>query len=328
MRYKGRRKAWVISSAVAVSWSTRLALATPMPFAGGTYTPNFAGLPYSSTTETTPATDATNPDTLSNAFGGYPNANIGSDFSGWSIYAAILLKTSVGEPNTTTGAIFSFSSNSSNQALGAISTSSTGIQYFGVEIGNASGSAISQFKLSFNDNLWVPGANKPLDFGYYVDNTNPSSDTLAGIVGSLTADNNLKSNSSTATGTTAPFAASQAAISSTQTAPLATESLSDSLSLSTPVSTSGAIWLVWSTDTAAAKSQGIGINALNFSTGSSGGGGGVGPTKTDTWVGWRGFRCLGYHDDSKLDLQRRNNDLHRWRCRNLPRHPRGWKRHD
>ncbi|MGD0387361.1 MAG: autotransporter-associated beta strand repeat-containing protein [Tepidisphaeraceae bacterium] len=226
-------------------------------YTGGTYAPNFGSLPNVTTpgsadppvTLSSPSGTIGTPADLSTAFEAFNASYSEPALDGWWFASAgTAQKVGVGIPNTTTGALFIFGNSSGSPALGAISTSSTGIEYFGVELQNETGGNLNTVNISFTDYLAWANTAKPLDMGYFVDNSTASSDSLP-TGASLT---NVGAVASTfATGATAG----------------STENQSDTITLTggNVISNGGAIWLVWSTSTSAGTSQGVGINGLSAS---------------------------------------------------------------
>lgn len=230
----------------------------PYTTAGSSYSPNFGAL----ATQTPGAATIT---TLSGATGvssevSLTSAGLTSDttdagFGDWytqeSGGSGTSMKIGIGEPSTTTGAVFSFESSSSNQALGAISTSTSGQEFFGVELVNQTGTTLTSLNIQATDALWWQGTQKNLDFGYQVVSAaTATSSSLPDSAASLTQDTNLMSDFTGGT-------VSSGAVS----APVGTESLSDTIPIS--LTPGEGVWLDWYTDTDASKSQGIGLSALN-----------------------------------------------------------------
>jgi autotransporter-associated beta strand protein len=226
-------------------------------YTGGTYTPGFASLPNVTgvgsadppATLTSPSGTIGTPADLSTAFEAFNASYSEPALDGWWFASAgTAQKVGVGIPNTTTGALFIFGNSSGSPALGAISTSSTGIEYFGVELQNETGGNLNTVNISFTDLLAWANTAKPLDMGYFVDNSTASSDSLP------------TGASLTNVGAVASAFASGATAGST-------ENQSDTITLTggNVISNGGAIWLVWSTSSSAGTSQGVGINGLNAS---------------------------------------------------------------
>jgi fibronectin-binding autotransporter adhesin len=222
--------------------------------AGSTTSFNFAGLPSNSGSGDPPTAlsgsgTASNPADLSTAFGTINSSYDTSILNGWYFAASLAPKVAVGSATTTTGGLF-LSGTSSTQTLGAISTSSTGTEWFGVEVENTTSSPLNTLAINFNDVLfWQNTGAKALDFGYSV-NTGPitaSSDILP--TSSLTVDSSLAS--SFATGS---------ASSTYQT-----EAQSATITLGSSIPANGSAWLVWYTNTTLGTSQGVGINGLSLS---------------------------------------------------------------
>lgn len=269
-RFKNRKPSAQAKIALAVAASSLAmraahAASVYVTYSGGTYAPSFSTLPFGST-ETTSYTTTTGTASLATEYnvsalnGWYGNSGNGK-------YAS-------GTPSTTTGEIFSFGSSSSNQSIGAISTSSTGIETFGVELENNTGNSLNQVSISFTDTLWWQNSgSKYLKFGLALDNTpgNVTADAIpTTFSASLTSGNIVEQTALEHTFATGGTGATL------QTYPQSTDTISLA---SDPLVAGGSIWLVWQTSSSSGTSQGVGVNNLSFSAAN------VSSTNTDTWTG-------------------------------------------
>ncbi len=284
-----------LSAVAALQFSaTSRAQGSYVSFSGGTYTQNFDSLPY------TPGADVntSNPVTLNSVVytlnGGTYTSNsstagtfdfaaavdssgtpsttgtggfgLSSTMSGWYGGDTVGLKAGAQSGGQTTGGIISFGTsggtNDANRSLGVLSTSTSGVSFFGLKLVNTTGSTINQITFAFTGELWhQQTAANNLNYGYYVDSN--TSDTLPTLTSSsvpTTGPGTQVGDVSFATGT-------KSGTGTNSTGPLATEAGgATNLSLSaTPWTNGSALWLVFEQSNSAGSAQGISIDNLTFS---------------------------------------------------------------
>jgi autotransporter-associated beta strand protein len=233
------------------------------------YTQNFDSLPDPGST----TVDTANPVTINNVTYSLDSplnfaapistANPGglglvSTMAGWYGSAALTMKAGASAGDQSTGGIISFGptdSYATNRALGLLATSSTGPTAFGVKIVNGTTTTINLMTLSFTGELWRQQPSpKTLAFSYLIDPSGTNSFTTNG--GTALPGLNV----AFPTGVYSPMDGTQ---SSNQVY----------LSLTNqPINNwppGAALWLIWQMADDSGTSQGLAIDNLVFSSGST-----------------------------------------------------------
>ncbi len=179
-----------------------------------------------------------------------------SPLAGWYGSSGLLSRFGATAGDQTTGGQLSFGlPNSSNRALGLLSTSTTGGTAFGVRLINGTGMTLTRMNLQFTGEVWrQSNVAKTLQFFYFVDpagtNSFPASATayLPALNVSLPT-----------------VAADNGGVAVDGTSSLNQTNLSVLNQTITNWPPGSALWLVWQMTDASGKAQGLGIDNLNFS---------------------------------------------------------------
>ncbi len=262
------------SCAVAVAG----AHASTLSYSGGTYAQTFDSLPNPGATSVntanpvtingttyslqSPTFDFANPIDGSAAGNTSSGGGLGlsATMAGWYGGAAISTKLGATDGDQTTGGDLSFGpAGSSNRSLGLIATSTTGATYFGLDLVNNTAAPITSINLAFTGEQWKQGTTqKTLSVGYTVDDGN-----LLNLISAATSANyvQLAAVTNPTVGTVGPLDGTAAA---NQTPEAFTN-----LSLSTPLTVGGSLWITGQIASAAGGGQGYGIDNLTFASGTA-----------------------------------------------------------
>jgi len=261
-------------AAVLVLSSQAALAATAYSYVGGTYTQDFNSLPFQSgmpidssgtatigsVTYTLPA--ANTPFDFTNAAigGGTP---ISASMNGWWGVGNVADKLGAQDGSLTGGGIIGFGlPTSGDRALGMVGTSGAGVTTFGLHLTNNSGTSYNELSLAFLGEVWRnTSVAKSLNFKYYIDNNGTADLNSASSLGN--SDPNLTyapavSTSATWPGTNAPA-----------TGPVSSTTLSDIINLNTPWASGKDLWLTWQISSSTGSGQGLAIDNLSVTAGSS-----------------------------------------------------------
>ena len=246
--------------------------ATTYTFNDGTYTGNtsYAGVfDFASPVDTsgTPTTTSTGGLGLLTAMAGwYGGATGGTN----GATAGTGVKFGAQSGTQTTGGVISFggttgttgAASDSNRSLGVLSTSTSGVSFFGLKLINNTGATISTISFAFTGELWhQQTAANPLNYGYYVDPvTGDSLPTFTLTSAGTTGPATLLNSFTFATGTKSSSTATN--ISPLVTLPVAVTNQSLG---STPWTPGSALWIVFQQSNSAGGAQGLSIDGFTFS---------------------------------------------------------------
>ncbi len=189
--------------------------------------------------------------------GGSGTVAFGTGLAGWYAEGSVADQAGASYGDQSKGGLISFGGlNNTNRAIGLLGTSTSGSNVFGLELTNTSGGILNSITLSYTGELFRQTSTaNPLNFGYLVDNT-----------GAVTAP---KAGSTIAAGTTAvtalnvSFATGSSSTGTSGGTPVATQSISQTLSISN-WNNNGDLFLTWD-QAGPGSAQGIGIDGFSFS---------------------------------------------------------------